>query len=264
MYLSVPLITLYLIFIGHLLTLLCGFSGPFISPLIGSRKGSGARASDEIRVCVVFNFQPCKFHALFAVCPAGTGGCFPPGEQWGLPRRALPPGAGMGRPGSFLRAGSGCLVHPLGTCGLGSGSAGLWEREGCGAGHGRHQAAVTVPAQRWPVPLPALPCALGTRGSGSSCPCSTQHTGTCAVPAAPHTQSPALGAAPAMALGRGSLGAPGAVSLQCSGNVPLSDSGPGFPRAGCSPELSLKGSSLQLASLVQVYWCALPRRGVGF
>lgn len=85
MYLSVPLITLYLIFIGHLLTLLCGFSGPFISPLIGSREGSGARASDEIRVCVVFNFQPCKFHALFAVCPAGTGGRFPPGEAAGPP-----------------------------------------------------------------------------------------------------------------------------------------------------------------------------------
>lgn len=85
MYLSVPLITLYLIFIGHLLTLLCGFSGPFISLLIGSRKGSGARASDEIRVCVVFNFQPCKFHALFAVCPAGTGGRFPPGEAAGPP-----------------------------------------------------------------------------------------------------------------------------------------------------------------------------------
>lgn len=56
MYLSVPLITMYLIFIGHLFTLLCGFSGPFISPLIGSRQGSRARASDEICVCVVFNF----------------------------------------------------------------------------------------------------------------------------------------------------------------------------------------------------------------
>lgn len=43
-------------FIGHLFTLLCGFSGPFISPLIGSHEGSRARASDKIRVCVVFNF----------------------------------------------------------------------------------------------------------------------------------------------------------------------------------------------------------------
>lgn len=98
MYLSVPLITLYLIFIGHLLTLLCGFSGPFISPLIGSREGSGARASDEIRVCVVFNFQPCKFHALFAVCPAGTGGRFPPGEAAGPPTTSSAAGSGGAGP----------------------------------------------------------------------------------------------------------------------------------------------------------------------
>lgn len=94
MYLSVLLITPYLIFIGHLLTLLCGSSGPFISPLIGSHEGSGARASDEIRVCVVFNFQPCKFHALFAVCPAGTGGRFPPGEAAGPPTTCCAAGSG--------------------------------------------------------------------------------------------------------------------------------------------------------------------------
>lgn len=149
MYLSVPLITLYLIFIGHLLTLLCGFSGPFISPLIGSHEGSGARASDEIRVCVVFNFQPCKFHVLFAVCPAGTGA-------------ASRQGASRASHDELCRweqrwAG----LAPWG-CGLGQWPCRPWE-QGRALGHSRHQTAV-------PVPLSAVPCAVGTRGSGSSCP----------------------------------------------------------------------------------------------
>lgn len=111
------------------------------------------------------------------------------GRQRGLPRRAPPPGAGMGRPGSLGRAGPRCLVHPLGACGPGQ-----WlcrpvgTGEGCGAGHGRHQPALTVPGRRWPVPLPVVRCAVGTRGSGTSCPCSTRVPGSCAVPGAPHIE----------------------------------------------------------------------------
>lgn len=188
MYLSVPLITLYLIFIGHLLTLLCGFSGPFISPLIGSHEGSGARASDEIRVCVVFNFQPCKFHALFAVCPAGTGGRFPPGRQRGLPRRALPPGAGRSRDGQAWLLGA---LLPCPSPGHLWAGAGALQALGAGEGSGAQQAPDCSPC--------ATACRALCRGNPGlwllvSLQPPARGTDSCAMPGAPtdRAQPPVL------------------------------------------------------------------------